>query len=249
MKPVVAVVCDTNQQGPHLFHQAGDKYLQALHRCAGVTPVLVPSLTTPMSVEDLLSFADGILFTGGYSNIERHHYGEPAAPPEEVQDPARDSNTLHIVGAVIEAGLPMLGICRGLQEINVALGGSLHPRLHEVADRFDHREDKDSPIEEQYDLAHSISVQKDGLLAAITGADSFEVNSLHGQGINMLAPTLTVEAYASDMTIEAVSVKNAKSFALAVQWHPEWMAWKNPHSTAIFRAFGEAVREYQQAKR
>lgn len=248
MKAIVAVVCDVKKQGHHQYHQVGDKYLTALRRCADVTPILIPSLDTPMATEEILSVADAILFTGGYSNIERHQYGEPPAPERELQDPIRDKNTLHFLPEVIGAGLPMLGICRGLQELNVAFGGSLHPRLHEVAGRFDHRENETDPIDVQYGPAHSVSIRKDGALAQIVGEAEFTVNSVHGQGIDQLASNLTIEAVAKDGTVEAVSVKNALNFALAVQWHPEWLAWENPQSDAIFKAFGAAARDYRKHK-
>ncbi|MFC4349623.1 gamma-glutamyl-gamma-aminobutyrate hydrolase family protein [Kordiimonas lipolytica] len=245
MKPVVAIVCDTSQQGPHVYHQVGDKYIQALVRCADVTPVLIPALEDPIAAADIFAIADGILFTGGYSNIQRHHYGESAAPDGEHEDPRRDKNTLALVGEVLKAGVPMLGICRGLQELNVALGGTLYPRVHEIEGRMDHREDKNAPVEVQYGHAHSVSTTEGGLLARVTGESQFMVNTVHGQAIRDLAPGLSVEALADDETIEAVSVDGAKAFALAVQWHPEWKAWEDAPSTKIFNAFGNAVREHK----
>ncbi|MFC3051280.1 gamma-glutamyl-gamma-aminobutyrate hydrolase family protein [Kordiimonas pumila] len=249
MKPVIAVICDTTQSGPHIYHQVGDKYVQALRKCSDVTPVLVPALSeSPVAVAEIMAFADGMLFTGGYSNIERHHYGAAPAPEGEHQDPARDMNTLSALPAILKAGIPMLGICRGLQELNVALGGTLYPRLHDIEGRIDHREDKKAPIEVQYGPAHAVTVTKGGLLHKIVGDDVFMVNTVHGQGINKLADTLKIEALADDTTIEAVSVKDAKAFALAVQWHPEWRAWENPQSVKIFNAFGDAARAYNLSK-
>lgn len=244
MKPVVAIICDTSQSGPHMYHQVGDKYVQALVRCADVTPVLIPALDTPINPENIFAIADGVLFTGGYSNIQRHHYGEAPAPEGEHEDPLRDKNTLALVNAVLAEGIPMLGICRGLQELNVALGGTLYPRVHEIEGRMDHREDKSAPVEVQYGHAHSVNVAKGGTLEAVTGESSFMVNTVHGQAIRDLAPGLKIEATADDETIEAVSVENAKDFALAVQWHPEWKAWEDAPSTKIFEAFGKAVRTH-----
>jgi len=248
MRPVIAVICDTSRQGPHIFHQAGDKYLQAVRRCAGATPILIPSFEEPLDFEEIFAVADGILFTGGYSNVERTRYGLPAAPADENQDPTRDENTLTWLPEVISSGLPLLGICRGFQELNVALGGTLHPRLHEVKGRMDHREDKDAPVEVQYGPAHTVAVRESGLLAGIVGEAEFMVNTVHGQGIDRLANGLTVEAVAEDETIEAVSVDTAKGFALAVQWHPEWKAWENPQSTKIFEAFGKAALQHKNHK-
>ena len=249
MKPIVAIICDTTTKGPHLYHQAGDKYIQALVRCADVTPVLIPALDEPIALDAILSLADGVLFTGGYSNIQRHHYGAEPAPEGEHEDPARDKNTLPLVKAVLEAGLPMLGICRGLQELNVAMGGTLYPRVQEIDGRMNHDADGSKPIEIQYGPAHAVSATDGGVLAGITGEADFMVNTVHQQAIRDLAPGLVVEATAEDDTIEAVSVSGAKNFALAVQWHPEWKAWDNPQSTKIFSAFGDAVRATQRAKR
>ena len=249
MKPVVAIVCDTHKVGPHVMHQAGDKYVQAIRRCSDVTPILIPSLDTPIETNEILNLADGVLLTGGYSNIERHHYGEPSAPADENQDPCRDKNTLGLIPAVLQAGIPLLGICRGLQELNVALGGSLYSRVAEIEGRFDHSEDKNAPIEVQYGPAHSVSVTSGGLLESITKERSFMVNTVHGQAINRLADSLFVEALADDTTIEAVSLKDSKAFTLAVQWHPEWRAWENKQSAQIFKAFGEAARTFKCNKK
>lgn len=245
MKPVVAVVCDTSRQGPHMYHQAGDKYIQALVRCADITPVLIPSLEQPIRPDAIFAFADGILFTGGYSNIQRHHYGDAPAPTGENEDRFRDNNTLALVKAVIDRGIPMFGICRGLQELNVALGGTLYPRVHEIEGRMDHREDKDAPVDVQYGPAHYVSVMESGRLHKIVGNMRFMVNSVHGQAIRELAPGLAVEAVADDETIEAVSVVDADAFALAVQWHPEWKAWEDEQSSKLFRAFGDAARTHK----
>ena len=245
MKPVIGVVCDVSKQGLHLYHQAGDKYLLALVRSADCVPVLIPAISREAEIASVLSRLDGVLFTGGYSNIERTRYGAPPAPDEEHEDPIRDALTLSLIPAVLEAGIPLLGICRGFQELNVALGGTLHPRLQEVDGRFDHRENTEDPIEVQYGPAHSVTAAEDGLLHQITGEIEFMVNSVHGQGINILAPSLKIEAEADDGTIEAVSIPDAAGFALAVQWHPEWHSWENPQSHQIFQAFGKAARACQ----
>jgi putative glutamine amidotransferase len=245
MKPIIAILCDTGQQGPHIYHQAGDKYIQALLDCADVTPLLIPALSDPADIANILSAAHGLLLPGGYSNIERQRYGLPAAPDGEHQDPTRDKTALGMIPSVLKSGLPFLAICRGFQELNVAVGGTLYPRLQEAAGRMDHREDTSQPIDIQYGPAHSVSVRAGGLLAEIVGTKNFMVNSVHGQGINRLAEGLTAEAWAEDQTIEAVSVDTAKGFALAVQWHPEWNARKNPQSKPIFRAFGDAAHAYK----
>ena len=248
-KPVIAIVTDVAVQPPHAYHQAGDKYIQAVRRCCDATPILIPSLTeSPLNIDEILSVADGVLFTGGYSNIQPRNYGAPAAPDGEFEDPARDKNTLGLLPAVLDAGLPMLGICRGLQEMNVALGGTLFSRLHEQDGRFDHREDKNAPLDVQYGPAHSVTIREGSILHTIIGYREFMVNTVHGQGIDRLADGLVIEATADDDTIEAVHMPSAPGFNLAVQWHPEWKAWENTESTKIFAAFRDAARTYKAAK-
>lgn len=248
MKPIIAITCDTKQVGLHLFHQAGDKYIEAISKLTGALPLLLPALDNPIDIEDILSTVDGILFTGAYANIQRELYGLAPAPDDEPQDLQRDKNTLPLIMAAIDAGVPVFGICRGFQEMNVAFGGTLHPRIHEIDDRMDHREKSDDPIEVQYGPAHKVSTVEGGMLANITGKSSFDVNSVHGQGIDRLADALTIEATADDDTIEAISVKGSKAFALAVQWHPEWQAATNEQSSKLFRSFGDAVRSYKDNK-
>ena len=249
MKPIIAITCDTKQVGLHLFHQVGDKYVAAIAELTGALPLLLPSLDEPIDIADILGSVDGILFTGAYANIQRELYGLDPAPDDENQDPLRDKNTLPLIKAAIEAGVPVFGICRGFQEMNVAYGGTLHPCIHELDGRMDHREDTAAGIEVQYGPAHSITVSEGGQLAAITGETAFDVNSIHGQGIDRLAEGLTVDAKADDGTIEAISVKNSKTFAMAVQWHPEWQAVSNPQSTKLFHAFGDAVKNRRQNRK
>ena len=155
----------------------------------------------------------------------------------------RDANTLNIVPLAIEMKIPVLAVCRGLQEVNVALGGSLHQKVHETPGFNDHREDKDAPLDVQYGPAHAIDLAPGGLLARIAGADVATVNSLHGQGIRTLAPGCVVEARARDGLIEAIRLDAPDPFLLAVQWHPEWKVRENPFYLGIFQAFADACRE------
>lgn len=198
--------------------------------------------------QEYLHRLDGIMLTGGYSNIERGRYGMSPAPASEHEDPARDALSLNLIPAVLDTGLPLFAICRGFQELNVTLGGTLHPRLQEVDGRFDHRENTEDPIDIQYGPAHSVTVAEGGALHQIIGESEFMVNSVHGQGINQIADRLIIEAEADDSTIEAVSVANTTGFSLAVQWHPEWQSWTNPQSHKLFQAFGSAARRYQSVK-
>ncbi len=185
---------------------------------------------------------DGLLLTGSLSNVEPHHYQGPLSDPGTLHDPHRDATTLPMIKCAIQAGLPVLGVCRGFQEMNVALGGTLWQKLHESGFE-DHREDLSQPLEIQYGPAHDIVLEPGGVLRSLADTDRVRVNSLHSQGVQVLAPGLAVEARAPDGVIEAFRVKSAPTFALAVQWHPEWQVMSNPFSRALFAAFGAASRE------
>ena len=163
--------------------------------------------------------------------------------PGTLHDPHRDATTLSLIPRAIGAGVPVFGVCRGFQEMNVALGGTLHQRVHEVAGFDDHREDKEEPLDVQYGPAHEVNLEPGGLLMKIAGQDRITVNSLHWQGVDRLAPDLAVEARAPDGLVEAFRVKSAPGFALAVQWHPEWKVTTNPFSMALFAEFGRAARQ------
>jgi putative glutamine amidotransferase len=182
------------------------------------------------------------MFTGSYSNVEPYHYSGPPSDPGTLHDPARDATTLPLIRKAVASGIPVLGICRGFQEMNVAFGGTLHQKVHEVEGRRDHREDTTRELDVQYGPAHEVALEPGGTLQSLTGQDRIQVNSLHSQGIDRLGPGLAVEARAPDGLIEAFRVEHAKSFAVAVQWHPEWKAMSNPVSRALFAAFGAAAR-------
>ncbi|GAB7534780.1 gamma-glutamyl-gamma-aminobutyrate hydrolase family protein [Burkholderia sp. 3C] len=242
-KPLVAVSADRVMAGPHPSHSAGEKYIDAVVDGAGALALVLPALGARQSVDDLLDTIDGLLLTGSYSNVEPQRYAGPASTPGTLHDVARDATTLPLILAAIDAGVPVLALCRGLQELNVAFGGTLHARVHEVPGRFDHREDKAAPLDAQYGPAHAIHIVPGGMLARIAGgATEAQVNSLHAQGIDRLGEGLVVEAVAPDGLIEAIGVRDAPGFVLGVQWHPEWQYAKHPLSQAIFAAFGEACR-------
>ena len=244
-RPLIGVTADTNLDGPHRVHQVGEKYLTSVVDGAQAIPVIIPSL--PLSSRDILSQIDGLLVTGSYSNIEPWRYGvispETASDPRDAQ---RDEVTLSLIPEAVAQGVPVLAICRGLQEMNVAYGGTLHQRVHEVAQFMDHREDKTAPLDVQYALAHAVAIEPDGILAAIAGTGAQMVNTVHGQGIDRLGTGLQVEARAPDGLIEAISVTGSKQFALAVQWHPEYRVLDHPFNTLIYQAFADACRLRQQ---
>lgn len=241
--PLVAVSACTKQLGLHPFHIVGDKYVRAVVEGAGAMPLVVPALAGLIDIQTLLASVDGLLLTGSPSNIEpRHYHGQPSAPGT-LHDPVRDASNLPLINAALQAGVPLLAICRGFQELNVALGGSLHQCVHEVGRYADHREPIDQPVEVQYAARQSLLVQPGGLLEAMGLPARIQVNSIHGQGIDRLAERLRVEALAPDGLIEAVSVIDARAFALGVQFHPEWQVRSHPHYLTIFQAFGAACRQ------
>ena len=247
--PLIGVTACLKARDEIHFHSVGEKYVDAVVAGAAALPVLIPAIGERLDPEDLLLRLDGLMVTGSPSNVDPAIYGGP--PPREGNeaDPARDATTLPLIRAALDEGVPVLCICRGLQELNVTLGGSLHQHVHELPGRFDHRSDKTKTLRERYGLAHAIRLTPGGALQALfDGAERIEVNSLHGQGIDRLAERLIVEAVADDGTIEAVSVRGAKGFALAVQWHPEWAVLENPWSRRLFAAFGAAARAHAAAK-
>lgn len=240
-KPIAGIICDRRMVGAHPFHMAGEKYIAAVRDGAGAVPLLIPVLEPPISPPEILASVDGLLFTGSPSNVAPHHYGGPAFREGVMADAHRDATSLPLLQAAIDAGKPVLCLCRGFQELNVALGGTLHQFIHEVEGKRDHREDKKAELDAQYGPAHEVRVIEGGLLSRIVRVRAFQVNSLHSQGIDRLAPSLHADAIAPDGIIEAVSMPGAKGFLLGLQWHPEWRWAENPVSREIFSAFAAAM--------
>jgi putative glutamine amidotransferase len=249
VRPLIGIPADRRVLGLHPFHVVGDKYARAVLDGAGCLPLLIPALAEELGLDELLGRLDGLLFTGSASNVEPHHYAGPASDPGTLHDPERDATTLPLIRKAVAAGIPVLGVCRGFQEMNVAFGGTLHQKVQEVAGKMNHREDESRELEIQYGPAHEVILEPRGLLRRLAGEDRITVNSLHAQGVDRLAEGLSIEASAPDGLIEAFRVERALSFAVAVQWHPEWQALTNAFSRALFGAFGEAAREYMQKKR
>lgn len=242
-KPLIGIPADRRLLGHHYFHCVGEKYLQAVAVGADAIALMIPS-QGEADLPELLRRLDGIVLTGSPSNVEPHRYGGPPSAPGTLHDPSRDATTLPLIAQVVRAGLPLLAICRGFQEMNVAYGGTLWPELHNVPGYANHREDLQAPLDQQYGPAHEIELMRGGVLRDLAGQDKLIVNSLHSQGVQHLGSGLEVEARAPDGVIEAFRVTQAPGFALAVQWHPEWKFQDNPFSRALFAAFGKAAREY-----
>lgn len=246
-KPVVLIPSCNRVLGQYPFYVAGKKYAEAV-RLAGCLPLVVPAIA-PDEVDDLLAVADGVLLTGSPSNVHPEHFGEAVLDTALPLDPERDTWTLPLIPQLLARGIPLFAICRGFQETNVALGGSLHQAVHAVPGQRDHRGPQDGPPEVTYGFAHPIDVMPGGLLEHIVGERTIQVNSVHGQGVNRLANGLRIEARAPDGLVEAFSVPDAPAFNLCVQWHPEWQAATNPVSMRLLKAFGEACQIYRDRHR
>ena len=240
-RPLVGVTADYRTYDNAPYHVVGDKYLRAVWEAADCTPLVIPAMAESQEAAAMLDALDGLLFTGSPSNVHPTLYGHTPSERYEPYDQARDAMTFRMIEAALEKGLPTLFICRGFQELNAALGGTLHPRVHEVDGRMDHRMPKHDDPDVRYGPRHAMTFTAGGRFAEIAGATEIEVNSLHGQGIDRPAAGLTIEGHAPDDTPEAVTVDGAKAFALGVQWHPEYKPLENDFSTRFFRAFSQAV--------
>ncbi|MBM21567.1 MAG: gamma-glutamyl-gamma-aminobutyrate hydrolase [Stappia sp.] len=246
-KPVVLVSCDVKEIDGYSWHAATSIYVEALVQGSGVIPLLLPSLGPAIDIDAVLERVDGVLMTGSRSNVHPSLYGGEASERNGPYDPRRDATTLPLIRRTLERGLPFFAICRGLQETNVALGGTLVGEVQEIEGRRDHRAPEAETQDQRFALAHHVEVRPGGRLADILGEARIEVNSLHRQAIGRLAKGLAVEATAEDGTIEAVSVEAAPGFALATQWHPEYWVGSDAASARLFAAFGDAVRGRMEA--
>ncbi len=247
MKPLIGISCCTKEFGLYgmVNHAASDTYVQAVDRLVGGVPVLVPANGPLADVETLLARLDGIILTGSRSNVQPCLYGGPPHPADTPEDMARDGVTLPLIRAAVATGVPLLAICRGLQEMNVALGGSLHQRLQDLPGRLDHSTPMQPNGRVRTGKAHTARLVPGGWLHRLASTDSVSINSLHNQGIDRLAPGLVVDALAPDGTIEAVRAEATPGFAVGVQWHPEYDFRTDALSARIFTAFAEAVRARQ----
>src|ERR1051325_11708400 len=240
--PFVGIPCCVRAINERLFHTVNERYPNALVDAAGCLPVIIPAIGPKIDLGALLDGLDGLLLTGSPSNVEPSPYGGAPRQERALHDPDRDATTLPLIREAVRRDLPVLAICRGIQELNVALGGTLHQRIFEMPERFNHRRrrrDMTTSDEERYGPAHPVALTPGGLFARLAGTTEIMVNSLHGQGIDQPAPKLVVEAVAPDGQFEAVSLPGAR-FVVGVQWHPEYKPLQNPFSRSLFDAFSQA---------
>lgn len=240
-KPLVVVAADAIEHNNARWSATPATYLEALALC-GLLPVQLPTIAEPVAPDALIDLASGVLLTGARSNVDPELYGGRRSEEAGPFDAQRDRMTMRLARQAIARGLPLFAICRGVQELNVAFGGTLHTAVHALPGRDDHRGAESTDMDVRFAIRHEIDCTPGGQLEAILGADSVRVNSVHRQGIDRLGDGLTVEARARDGTIEAVRVEGADAFALGVQWHPEHFVRTDPPSRALFDAFAAAVR-------
>jgi putative glutamine amidotransferase len=238
--PIIGIPACTRTINERVLHTVADRYPSALIDATGFVPILIPAVGSRIDVTAVLDVLDGLLLTGSPSNVHPSEYGSEPLDAEILHDLARDGTTLPLIREAVRRDLPVLAICRGIQELNVALGGTLHQRVHDLPGRLNHRSRKESP-DGAYGPAHLVALTPGGLLAGLAGNAEMMVNSLHSQGIDRPAPRLCVEAVAPDGQIEAVSLPAAR-FVVGVQWHPEYKVLENSFSAALFSAFAAACR-------
>ena len=247
-QPLVAVSTDVRRFENYTWHAAPQQYLEAAVASAGVFPILVPSFGDRLDLDELLDRVDGVMITGSKSNVYPALYGGDPSEANGPYDHDRDATTLPMIRRAIERGVPLLAIGRGIQELNVALGGSLHAEVQEIEGRIDHRSPASDNQDERFAIRQKIAIKPGTCLAGIFGAGEVAVNSVHRQALDRLGGRLQVEAVAEDGTVEAVSVVDAAAFAVGVQWHPEYWAKSDAASAKIFKAFGEAARAHRAAR-
>jgi putative glutamine amidotransferase len=247
-QPLVAVSTDTRQFENYTWHAAPQQYLEAAVAVAGVLPVLVPSFGDRIDLDSVLDNVDGVLITGSRSNVNPELYGGEATEENGPYDPARDSTSIPLIRRAIERGVPLLAICRGIQEMNVALGGTLATEIQEREGVWDHRAPVSDNQDERFAIRQPVQIKEGSCLASVFGAGEIMINSVHRQAVEKLGERLQVEAVAPDGTVEAISVIGSRAFAVGVQWHPEYWAKSDDASARIFRAFGDAVREHAASR-
>lgn len=250
MRPIVGIIGNSDiLNGDYPVFSSGKMNVEAVSNVAGCMPLVVPADPTVLSVEELLNTCDAFLLTGGRPNVHPSEYGEPETIAHGAFDRSRDEVTLPLVRACVDLGVPIFGVCRGFQEVAVAMGSTLYPEIRDLPGRDNHRMPPEGTLEEKFELRHVVTMTQDGVFHKLLGANKVMTNTLHGQGIKQPGARIVIDGHAPDGTPEAIYVKDAKGFTLSVQWHPEWKADIDPVSRVLFGAFGDAARAYALSKR
>ncbi len=246
-RPLIGIICNSYLlEGEYPVYAGGTMNCDAVAQVCGCMPMLIPANPRLVSVEELLETFDGFILPGGRPNVHPEEYGEVETEGHGTFDRARDAITLPLVRACVERGQPVLGLCLGFQEVNVAMGGSLYPEIRDLPGRTNHRMPPDGTLEEKFELRHEVTLKPGGVFHDVFGATKVMTNTLHGQGIKQPGARIVIDGTAPDGTPEAIYVADAPGFTLAVQWHPEWQADQDPVSRPLFSAFGEAVRDWAE---
>lgn len=249
-RPLVGIIGNSHLiNDRYLVHGSGRINQAAVSEAAGCLPVIVATDPTLAGIDELMAAFDGFLFTGGRPNVHPHEYGEEETPAHGAFDRDRDAVTLPLIRALVERGQPFLGVCRGFQELNVAMGGSLYPEIRDLPGRMNHRMPPDGTMEEVFALRHAVRFTPGGPFHRLMGAEEVMTNTLHGQGIKTAGARIVIDGHAEDGTPEAIYVRDAPGFTLSVQWHPEWNAANDPVSRPLFQAFGQAVADWATRRR
>lgn len=249
-RPVIGIIGNSYLVGDEYpVHAAGKMNTMAVAKVCGGLPFVVPADPDVVDIADLMATCDGFLFTGARPNVHPEEYGEQATEAHGDFDRERDALSLPLIRACVEAGQPIIGICRGFQEVAVAMGSTLHPEIRDLPGRDNHRMPPDGTLAEKFALRHDVTFTKDGPFHQIMGAQTVVTNSLHGQGINTPGARVVIDGYAPDGTPEAIYIKDAPGFTMSVQWHPEWNAQNDPVSRPLFTAFGAACARWQAGAR
>lgn len=244
-RPVVGIIGNMNMlNNEYPVHAGGTMNSAAVSEVAGCLPLVIPTDPRFVSVAELLETCDGFLLTGGRPNVHPEEYGEEETEAHGAFDRARDAVTLPLIRACVERGQPFFGVCRGFQEVNVAMGGTLFPEIRDLPGRMNHRMPPDGTLEEKFALRHPVRFTEGGVFHRLLGAVEVMTNTLHGQGIKCAGAQVVIDGHAPDGTPEAIYIKDAPGFTLSVQWHPEWNATNDPVSRPLFAAFGEAVHDF-----
>ena len=248
--PVVGVIGSNYLiDDQYAVHIGSAMCAEAVAEVSGAMPLIVPANPSIVDVEVLRSTCDGFLFTGARANVHPEEYGEDPTEAHGAFDRGRDGVTLRLIRDCVVAGQPILAICRGFQELNVAMGGSLHPEIRELEGRMNHRMPPDGTLEEKFELRHDVTLTEGGVFHKVLGASVVRTNTLHGQGIKQKGERVVIDGTAPDGTPEAIYVDGAPGFALGVQWHPEYRAAEDPVSRPLFEAFGAAAHDWASGTR
>ncbi|MEM7243140.1 MAG: gamma-glutamyl-gamma-aminobutyrate hydrolase family protein [Pseudomonadota bacterium] len=242
-RPVVAIIGNSYLiDGGYPVHATGRMNSEAIAHVSNALPVMLPSMPSILDIPELIETFDGFLLTGARPNVHPDEYGEDATDAHGEFDRERDGITLPLIRASVDSGKPIFGICRGFQEFNVAYGGTLYPEIRDLPGRMNHRMPPDGTLDEKFALRHDVHLSEGGKFEAIFGTTTIRTNTLHGQGIKEKGARIVIEGVADDDTPEAIHVDGAPSFAMAVQWHPEYNAAEDPVSRPLFAAFGKSLR-------